>query len=462
MKKADLVIQNGLVFTNGGLVKGGIAVYEGKIAAICEDRFLPDGEKIIDAKDKIVLPGGIDPHVHFRDPGRSDRETFKTGTMAAAAGGVTTVLEHPISKPPQYSPEILKNRIKVAKPQALVDFAFFGAAGAEFPEEISKIAKEGIIAYKTFLHEAPEGRDEEFIGLTMANDGEILDGFKEVAKTGLICAVHSENNDIIQRKIKELRDKGRIDFMAHAESRPPISEFETVSKLIQFAKETGAKIEFVHISTPEAMEMVKKAKYEGQELYLETCPHYLFLTEDKIRELGPFAKCNPPLRNKEIVDKLWDYINDGSVDFIGSDHGPFLLSEKEKGLEDIFASPAGFPGIDLRLPLMLNAVNEGRITLKRVVELISENPAKIFNIYPRKGVIEVGSDADFVIVDMNKEFTVSRDKMYSKAKDIARVYEGWKLKGMPEHTIVRGRVIMENTEVDEGAEGWGELIKPII
>lgn len=461
MNKVDLVIKNGQVFTNGELLEGGIAVKDGIVVSISKDELLPDAEKVIDAKGRLVLPGGVDPHVHFRDPGRSDRETFKTGTMAAAAGGVTTVLEHPISKPPQYSPEILHNRINVAKPQSLVDFAFFGAAGAEFSDQIGKVAKEGIVAFKTFLHEAPEGRDEEFVGLTMANDGEMYDGFREVAKTGLICAVHAENNDIISRMIKKLRADGRVDYMAHAESRPPISEVETVSKLLYFVRETGVKMDFCHISTPEAMELVKQAKYEGLEVYLETCPHYLFLTEEKIRELGPFAKCNPPLRPKEMADKLWDYINDGTVDFIGSDHGPFLLSEKETGHKDIFVAPAGFPGIDLRLPLMLNAVAEGRVKLDRAIELISENPAKIFGLYPRKGVIQVGSDADFVVVDMDKKLTVSKEKNYSKAKDISLVYEGWELKGLPVYTVVRGRVVMDNGVVDESCEGWGELITPV-
>lgn len=459
--KVDLVLKNGRIFTNGEVYEGGVAVNNGIIVALSHNELLPEGDQVIDLKGKLVLPGGIDPHVHFRDPGRSDRETFKTGTMAAAAGGVTTVLEHPISKPPQYSPEILKNRINVAKPQSLVDFAFYGAAGAQFPEEIGKVAKEGIVAFKTFLHEAPEGRDEEFIGLTMANDGEMFDGFREVAKTGLICAVHAENNDIIARMIKKLRADGRVDYMAHAESRPPISEIETVSKLIHFVRETGVKMDFCHISTPEAMELIKNAKLEGLEVYLETCPHYLFLTEEKIRELGPYAKCNPPLRPKNTVDGLWKYITDGTVDFIGSDHGPFLVSEKETGKKDIFVAPAGFPGIDLRLPLMLNAVSENKLTLKRAVELIAENPAKVFGIYPRKGVIQVGSDADFVIIDMESTLTVSKENNYSKAKDISLVYEGWILKGLPTHTIVRGKVIMENGIVDEKAQGWGELIKPL-
>lgn len=454
----DLVIKNGLVYSEGTFLNGGIVIKDEKIIAITTNENLPKGKETIDAKGNYILPGSIDTHVHFRDPGRSDRETFSHGTRAAAAGGVTTVLEHPISSPPQYSPEILHNRIEVAKPQAYVDYAFYGAAGAEFPEEISRISKEGIVAYKTFLHLPPEGRDKEFIGLTMANDGEILDGFKEVAKTGLICAVHAENNDIIARNINKLRAEGRTDYLAHAESRPPISEIETVSKILNFAKLTGARVEFAHISTPEAMELVKKAKYNGQDVYLETCPHYLFLNEEDLKKHGPFAKCNPPLRPKETSDKLWKYVNDGSVDFIGSDHGPFLLSEKELGLNDIFKSPAGFPGIDLRVPLMLDAVNNNKITLEKTIELLCTNPSKIFGIYPKKGVIRVGSDADIIIVNMNEKQKINKEKMYSKSKEIAKIYEGRELKCRIDYTIVRGNIIMKDGIVSKKNEGYGQLI----
>ncbi len=460
MAKVELVIRNGRIFFNDYLLSGGVAVDKGKIVAVCNDELLPPAQRVIDADDKLVLPGCIDPHVHFRDPGRPDRETFKSGTMAAAAGGVTTVIEHPISTPPQYSPEILKKRIFTATAQSVVDFAFYGAAGAEYTSEIDKISREGIVAYKTFLHAAPEGREEEFKGLTMKDDGEILNGFREVAKTGLICAIHAENNDMIQTLTADLKRKGKVSAGAHAESRPPICEIETVAKILYIAREMGVRIEFCHISVPEAMELVKKAKSEGQEVYLETCPHYLLLTEETLLRYGPFAKCNPPLRKKEAVERLWQYINDGTVDFIGSDHGPFLLQEKEAGKDDIFKSPAGFPGVDLRLPLMLNAVNEGRLSLARAVKLLCKNPATIFNLYPQKGAIQLGADADFAIVDMDQEMTVSREKMYSKAKDIAVVYDGWKLKGVPLYTIVRGRVIMENGAVDEKAAGYGELVTP--
>ena len=462
--KLDLAVINGQAYVDGMFKNVDIGIKDEKFVMITERGFLPPAERVIDAGGKYVIPGGIDTHVHFRDPGHSERGTFYTESMAAVAGGTTTILEHPISIPPQYSKEILDNRKKVAVERGgVVDYAFYAAAGGQFPEEITKVAKEGIVAFKAFLHEAPEGRDAEFVGLTMANDYEIYVGMKEVAKTGLMLASHAENNDIIQGLIKKFRSEGKVGFEYHCPSRPPISEYTTVQKLITLAEETGCVLELAHISTPEAMQMAKEAKARNQKVFLETCPHYLLLTEEELIKHGPYAKCNPPLRKQEIVDKLWDYVLDGTVDFIGSDHGPFLPAEKDTGLEDIFKAPAGMIGIDVRLPLLLNEVAKGErgISLERVVQLCCENPAKAFNIYPQKGVIQPGSDGDLVILDMNDSMVVDRTKNYSGSNEIARVYDGWELKCKLNHTIIRGKVVMSEGVVDpiaDGTKGWGKLV----
>lgn len=459
MKQADLVIKHANIYTNGAFFKGAVAVKDGVITSVCTDGEEPEAVKTVDAKGRFLLPGLIESHMHVREPGRPDRGTFFTETEAAAAGGVTTILEHPIAKPPQYSKEILENRIRDAKDKCVVDFAFFGAAGAKYPEKIKEMGETGIVAFKTFLHEAPEGRDDEFRGLTMANDGEMYLGFREVAKTGKLCAVHAENNDVISTLIREFRKEGKVSPIYHCLSRPKFAEYETVSKLLLIAKDCGVKIIFVHMSTPESMQMIKEAKQEGLEVYMETCPQYLFLTEEDVVKHGAYAKCNPPLRKKEDVEALWSYVNDGSVDFIGSDHSTYTVAEKETGKDDIFKAPSGFIGVDLRLPLMLNAVNQNRLTLARAVDLLSTNVAKSFGLYPRKGVINAGADADFVLVDMDETFVVDKEKNYSKAKEIAKVYDGWELKGKPVMTVVRGRIVMEDGIVDETCKGWGHLIE---
>ena len=456
----DLLVKNGLTYVDGVFKQCDVGVKDGKIACVAECGILGEAKRVIEAEGKYVIPGGIDTHVHIRSPGHDDREDFYTGTMSAAQGGCTTILEHPISTPPQYNKEILDNRKNIARDKCVVDYAFYGAAGGEFPEEITEIAKEGIVAYKSFLHQAPEGREKEFVGLTMANDAEILVGMREIAKTGLMMASHAENNDLITYNIAKMRAEGHTKPLDHCKSRPPITEYSTVAKLIMFAKETGCTLELAHMSTVESMELARKARFEGQKVFVETCPHYLLLDETALEKYGPFARCNPPLRPKETVEKLWDYVNDGTIDFIGSDHGPFLLSEKEQGNEDIFKAFCGAPGVDLRLPLMLDAAARGKTTIERVVELLCVNPARCFNIYPQKGTISAGADADLVVFDMNDTTVVDRNKSYSKARETARIFDGWELGCKLNYTVVRGRVLMEDGVVDPDCAGYGQLVTP--
>ena len=457
----DLLIRNGKVFMDGCFAQANIGVRDGKIVAIAEPGESFEAKEVLDLQGQYLIPGAIDTHMHVRDPGHVERGNFYTETLAAAAGGVTTIMEHPISVPPQYNVEILENRIQRAKQQCVVDFCFYGAAGGEFPEEITKLADDGrIVAYKTFLHAAPNGREQEFKGLTMADDGQLIVGMRELAKTGLLCAFHAEDNDLIQYYTKKFKEEGRTSGRDHALSRPVITEVQSVERVLRFAKETGARVEIAHVSTPQAMELIKNAKQSGMDVYAETCPHYLFLNEDDLEKFGPFAKCNPPLRRQELVDKLWNYVNDGTVDYIGSDHSPFLYEEKTRGLQDIFAAVSGFPGVDLRLPLMLNAVTEGKIKLEKVIELVCVNPAKVFGIFPQKGVIRVGADADFAVFNFDHSTIVDKRKNYSHAKDIAIPYDGKKLNCQISYTILRGRILMKNGVVDESAKAYGKLVCP--
>lgn len=457
----DLLLKNGKVYLAGHFTNADIGVKDGKTVLIAEPGTAVEAAQVMDLTGQYVIPGAIDTHMHVRDPGHTERGNFYTETLAAAAGGVTTIMEHPISVPPQYNVEILENRIRRAKEQCVVDFCFYGAAGGEFPEEITKLAEDGrIVAYKTFLHAAPEGREQEFRGLTMADDGELMTGMEQLAKTGLICAFHAEDNDLIQYYIRKMKAEGRTSGRDHALSRPVISEVQSVERVLRFARETGAAVEIAHVSTPQAMELIRKAKQDGMKVYAETCPHYLFLNEDALEKFGPFAKCNPPLRKQELVDQLWTYVNDGTVDYIGSDHSPFLYEEKTKGLKDIFAAVSGFPGVDLRLPLMLHAVKEGKITLERVVELLCVNPARIFRIFPQKGTICPGADADFAVFNFDHTTVVDKNKNYSHAKDIAIPYDGWKLNCQISCTILRGRVLMRQGTVDENTKAYGQLVCP--
>lgn len=463
----DLAIIGGFVFIEGGFRNVDVGINDEKIVLISEPGGLPDSVRTIDASGKYVLPGGIDTHVHYRDPGHAERETFRVGTRAAAAGGCTTFMEHPISTPPQYNAEILENRLNLCKKNSCVDFCFFGAAGGEFPEEIEPLSHEGIVAYKTFLHAAPEGRAEEFKGLTSENNDQLYRALQEVKKTGLTLAAHAEDNELVEGFIKRIRkERMQTENISHCKSRPPIVEIEAISKMLKFAKDVGCPVELVHVSTWQAMELAKKAKGEGQAVLVETCPHYLLLDESYVEKYGAYAKCNPALRKKEDVERLWDYVKDGTVDFIGSDHSPFLVSEKEKldktGQKDIFVSPSGFPGIDLRLPLIVTEGMKRGISLEKIVELLCVNPAKMFNIFPQKGTISVGTDGDLTIIGLNENITFHASNSYSQAKDIMKVYENWKLNCSVEYTIVRGKIVYENGVVDDNAAGWGQYVRPVI
>jgi allantoinase len=456
MKKLDLAIKSDKVFIDGRLIDCWIGVKDGIITAISKEKL--EAEKVINAEGKIVLPGTIDPHVHIRAPGHDERETFESGTKDAASGGVTTVIEMPISTPPPHSPELVQRRMDIASQEVVVDIAFFGAAGTDCMEDIIPCAKSGIVAFKTFLHEAPPGRKEEFIGLTAPNTGDQYELMERVAQTGIILATHAENNDMVNKNIAMLRSEGKTSPLYHGRSRPPVVEIETAAKILLFAEKIGTKVEICHISTPEVVELVNRAKSKGVYVVAETCPHYLFLNENVLEKVGVFAKCNPPLRSEEERLKMWEFVRDGSIDIIGSDHAPYTKEEKERGSEDIFTPPAGFPGLSTRLPLLFTAVKEGKIRLGKMVELICENPAKIFGLYPQKGTIAVGSDADFVIFDPDKKDIISKDKMFTKCRDSALVYDGWEVYGKPEKTIVRGKIVFDNGEIIV-SPGYGEIIK---
>ena len=456
MNKFDLAIKSDKVFIDGRLMDCCIGVKDGIITAISKEKL--EADKFIDAEGKMVLPGTVDPHVHIRAPGHDERETFESGTKDAALGGVTTVIEMPISTPPPHSPEIVKRRMDVAEKEVVVDIAFYGAAGIDCLDDIIPCSKSGIVAFKTFLHEAPPGRKEEFIGLTAPNTGDQYELMKKVAQTGVMIGFHAENNDMINKNIAILRSEGKTSPIHHGRSRPPVVEIETASKILLFAEKIGTKVEIVHISTPEVVTLVNKAKSKGVYVIAETCPHYLFLNENALNKVGVFAKVNPPLRSEEERQGMWEMVNDGSIDIIGSDHAPYTKEEKERGSEDIFTPPAGFPGLSTRLPLLFTAVKEGKMELDRMVELICENPARVFGLYPKKGTIALGSDADFVIFDPNKKDIISKDKMFTKCRDSALVYEGWEVYGKPEKTIVRGKVVFDDGKITV-SPGYGEIIK---
>lgn len=467
MSKYDMLIRSNNAYIDNNLIACDIGIKNGKIVSI--DRIsnsnLKNGDVFIKADEKIVLPGTIDPHVHINQPNNkkvnlsdeSIMETFESGTIAAASGGITTIIEHPISTPPAYSPALVSRKMEIAAKQIVVDTAFFGAAGSEHLEEIAPCSKSGIVAFKTFLHDAPKGREEEFVSLTAPTDGDLYKVMLEIAKTKTIASFHAENDSIISTLVEQYKKEGNISPIFHAKSRPSLTETEAVIKILHLAEKIDLCVQIVHISTPEAALLVDNAKKKGLCAVAETCPHYLFLNEEDLIKYGGYAKCNPPLRTEKERQKMWTLIQNGVIDIISSDHsGDHTLQKKEN--EDIFAISAGFPSIEERLPLLFTEVKNNKLSLNKMVELICINPAKVYGLFPKKGIITIGADADLIIIDPDKRQTISRKRMFTRNKDMAVIYEGREVFGKPDTTIVRGKIVFDNGEI-KVKPGYGNILK---
>jgi dihydroorotase len=446
----ELVIKNGKIVTPQSIHEGDdIAVEKGKILAIDRRGSFPEAKEVIDANGKYILPGIIDVHVHLREPGFTYKEDFETGTMAAAAGGVTTVFDMPNNKPFIATVEAYKQKLEIIKNKAYVDYGLVAAIVGDSIDEIPKLAQAGTNVFKIFMGETVGG-------VPAPDDGGILKAFRLVAETGLRVGVHAENNAIMDFFKKELQKAGRTDPLAHVEARPNIAEAETIQRAIILAAEAGCKLHIYHMSSKEGVQLVKEAKAKGIQVSAETGPHYLLLDCNYMKKVGSILKMNPPVRSRENGEALWRGLLEGTVEVIATDHSPHSAEEKIK--ENIWDAIPGFTGVETSVPLMLTQVNEGRLSINTYVKHASENPARLFNLYPRKGTIQIGSDADFTIVDMAKEGTLQSEKLHSKTK--ITPFDGWKVKGLPVYTIVRGKSVMKDGEIV--GKPQGEWIKPVM
>lgn len=406
---------------------------------------VPKGKLEIDAKEKIVMPGVIDIHVHFYDRYYLPREDIQSGSAAAAAGGVTSVIMMPLDTP-MLTPRTIKTLIKLGQKESLIDFGLHaGNMTAESIKDIPKLASLGIKSFKAFTC-APYGiKDRKF--------GELMTAIKNVDGTAF---VHAEDDKVLREQTERLLKGGRKDPLAHAESRPNEAEEKAVERVIKHAQRTGCKLHLAHITTRQGAELVKKAKHRRMSLTAETSPHYLFFTRDDMKRLGPYLKVNPALKTGEDRKALWDALAKGVIDIVATDHAPGTKEEKEIGWGNIWTAQIGIPGVETLLPLMLGeGVAKGRLTLERLVDALCTKPAQTFGLYPRKGVIREGSDADLVLVDLKKEVTIAAEKLHYKVGWTP--YEGVGVKGMPVMTISRGTIVAEDGDV-VGKPGHGQFL----
>jgi dihydroorotase len=455
-----LVIEHGTVWTPQGILEDAFVVVENeKIADVSAGRAGPGDAEHIDASGLLVLPGLVDTHSHHREPGFTHKEDILTATRAAAAGGVTTTIGMPNVDPPATTAETYLNMLKLYRDKALVDFNVNPAP--TIAEEVPKLAEAGALAYKVFQVVDTKRTYPHMPGLGVTDDGEMLEIFENVARTGLPVMVHPHNQELMDKFEQRYWARGEHGPLAYAAAQREYDGLvwnTAIEGLLWLQDATEARLHVLHLVTRQSVEMVRRAKGQGRHVTGEVNGFALFLGDwELIERNGPRAlgRWVPP----DVKDALWQGIADGTVDVLGTDHGPHTLEEKAPGWEDMWKAPSAVPQLqDYLTQLLEKGVRSGRITLDAAVRLASYNPARLFGLYPRKGTIEPGADADLVLVDPNREIEFRDENALSKCGWTP--YHGERARGVPLHTIVRGRFVYRNAAV-VGEPGWGRLAQRV-
>ncbi|MHA1769994.1 MAG: dihydroorotase [Candidatus Thorarchaeota archaeon] len=432
--EVDLVIRNARLLLETGFVHGGLAVVDGKISAIATDLHLPPAAETIDAHNKILMPGLIDGHAHLHDEAMLDHEDFTTGTMLAAAGGVTTVVEMPLSSQVD-TPALVDEKVKTGERLAVTDFTLYGGMiNSDNVRNIPALIERGVEGFKAFTCEP-----------FYASAGVITKAMSEVSEFGGHLTIHSEDQGVLDEFAKDV--DGDWDApITHALARPALAEQLAVRQNIGIASKTGGHLHIAHITTREGVHEIAVGKQNGVEVTTEVCPHHLIFDRDEMNRLGPKSKMNPPLRSKQDRAALWAGLLTGAIDIVVSDHAPAPLEEKEKGAEDIRKAWAGVDGIQMILRVLLSeGINRGRLSWNRLLRITTRNPARIFGLYPKKGTFAIGADADLVLVEPTTEEKITSDGILSKSG--WTFYDGMKMKGRPVMTFVRGKLVYQDGEI---------------
>jgi dihydroorotase (multifunctional complex type) len=441
----DLRIVGAVVVSDGSVRPLDVGVEGGKIVEVAEPGRVGAAREEVDATGLHLLPGAVDVHFHCRAPSHPERGTFATETAAAAAGGVTTVFEMPISDPACSTPEVLRARRELIESEAHVNVALYSGAvlgGAAAAEEM---VEAGAIAFKLFMVSPAAGREREFNGLWASEEGDILAALEGVSATGRICVVHAENESLV-RHYQALPSDGNGN-----PQRPPVIEAVAIAEVAAMALATGASIHIAHVSSAAGLAAVRGGVALGASLSSETCPQYLTLDTGTIRKHGGLAKIAPPLRTPGDSAALWQGLVDGSLDMVASDHSPFLAEDKA-GIPYADA-PQGLPTVELLMPVLLDAAARGAMTLERAVGLITSAPARRFGLYPQKGHVGPGADADLAIVDLNETFRPSPATLVTRAAGCGIVFADMELRGRVQMTIVGGRQAYVDGRVTAASHG---------
>ena len=453
-----LRIKNARIIENEQLKKVTIYIEKGKIKDITPgDKALLPAEKEIDVKGNIVFPGFIDPHVHFDDPGFTEREDFETGTRSAAAGGITTIIDMPCTSiPPVTNGRNFDYKLNIVKPKAYVDFTFWGGVtpeqveSGEYKESLKELKDRGIVGVKFYT----------ISGMELYPRMSVPDmdkAFRLMKELNLVCAIHAEDYYLVDYYSHLMQEMGREDPESWSEGRTYEAEPEAIWSVVGITEKVGNKLHIVHLSTKEGLNIIRWAKSHGVNATTETCPQYLVFTTEDFKKQGSVLKIAPPLRQEEDREELWKGLKDGSIDFICTDHAAGKYPE-EKSDPNIWKNYAGIPGIQLLVSSILYyGFHKGRLSLAEIQKLMSENAAKRYGLYPQKGTVQIGSDADFSVVDLNKEWTVEPSRLESKGK--YSPFTGNRLKGKIYMTIIRGEIVYREDEGVIGKRGYGQFVK---
>ncbi|MDT8307433.1 MAG: dihydropyrimidinase [Anaerolineae bacterium] len=449
----DLLIQHGNVVLPGDVVRVDVGVREGKIVALAPS--LPGtARRTIDAGQQLVFPGFIDAHTHMGIPIKetTSADDFSSGSVAAAFGGVTTILDFTVQQAGQSPRAALEERIALAQGKSHVDFGVhvnFTSEPLRYLREIPGLIADGFNSFKLFSTYREAGM--------MSTWPEFRAVMETVAAHGGVVLLHAESNEIIERETERYVNSGVTAAICHARSRPAEAEAEAIREAGAIARDLGARLYIVHLSSKAGLEAGLAARAQGAEIYLETCPQYLVLDESRYKgEKGHYYVTTPALRTRADGEALWEALAAGEIDVVGTDHCPFTREQKESADGVFYLTPNGMPGVETLFPLLYTyGVAEGRIDLARLVSVLAENPARIFGIDARKGAIALGRDADIIIWDPKAETTIEAPRLHGNAD--WSPYEGMRVAGRLTHTILRGQVLVEGEKFAE-EDVFGELL----
>ena len=452
----SILIKNGHIFTAVDSYVADILVDEGKIRTIGIDLAV-QADKTVDATGKYVIPGGIDPHTHLEFPfgGTVSSDDFRTGTIAAAVGGTTSIVDFAVQQRGHALSEALEEWHQKAEGQAAIDYGFHMII-LDLPEsrlpELDDLVRQGVTSFKMFM---------AYLGAVMVDDSTIFRTMVRAANNGALVCLHAEHGHMIDVLVKEALAAGNTAPKFHAMTRPPTTEAEATHRAIRMAEVAGGPIYFVHLSCAEALQEVQAARASQKYVYAETCPHYLILDNSMYEQEGfEGAKyvLTPPLRDSWHQAELWNGLRRNDLQVVSTDHCAFRFSDqKTMGIDDFSKIPNGGPGIENRLSLLYTkGVASGLLDMNRLVELFSTSAAKLFGLFPRKGTIAVGSDADIVVFDPDEESVISAQTHHMNVD--YNLYEGMRVKGVPQVVVANGQIVVEGGEY-VGAAGDGRFLK---